>query len=355
MDEHALGHRLHQFDPRRIAVIKPSALGDVVQALPLARVLRQAYPKALISWVVNREFADLLSDHPCLAETIPFDRRGGFRKFLTLLTTLRQRQFDLVFDLQGLLRTGLMALATRAPMRIGLETAREGAHLFCTGVIPHTGRDVPAYRRYGRIAELLGISSPSTATEIAITATERGWVYEHLRGLPRPIVAVHAGAGWVTKRWPAPNFAAAVRDLARSVVVVGTRAEQPLAETVLTELRRSSLPTLSLAGRTSLRQLAALLETVDVVVSNDSGPMHLAAAMGTPVVGIFTCTSPRISGPGGPQHELVATSASCAASYCKRCPNRGVAHLSCFEALPVERVRTALARILQRQLSADAG
>ncbi|RPI88849.1 MAG: glycosyltransferase family 9 protein [Planctomycetaceae bacterium] len=355
MDDLSRVQWLRALEARRIAIIKPSALGDVVQALPLARVLRRAFPSAEISWIVNRELEDLLVGHPCLAETIPFVRRGGVRKFATLLETLRSRRFDLVFDLQGLLRTGVMTLATGARVRIGLETAREGSRWCCTDLIPHTGRDVPAHARYWRIAETLGLAGESAGVEIAITPTERSWVYEQLRGLPRPVVAVHAGAGWATKRWPAPRFAAALKGLAGTVVVVGSKAELPLAEVVMTELKESGAPILNLAGRTTLRQLASLLGAVDAVVSNDSGPMHLAAAMQTPVVGVFTCTSPRLSGPGGAQHELVATSVACAASYCKKCPQRGAAHLACFEALPVERVRMALERVLRKSRAVDAG
>ncbi len=350
MGHNARAAEIRGLTPSRIAVIKPSALGDIVQALPLARVLSRAYPGAAISWVVNREFQELLAGHPCLAETIPFDRRGGLKLYLALLRTLRSKRFDLVFDFQGLLRTGCMTWATGAPVRMGLHTAREGSRFSCTDLIPETGRDVPAHLRYWRVAEYLGFAEVPPSAEIAITAEEQAWVYEQLRGLPRPVVAVHAGAGWVTKRWPAENFALAVQGLAGSVVVVGSRGEQPLADAVLAKLRESgsSAPAISVAGRTNLKQLAALLTSVDLAVSNDSGPMHLAAAQGTPVVGVFTCTSPRLSGPGGPQHELVATSVDCAASYCKLCPKKGPAHLACFDALPISRVRAAIERILNR-------
>jgi ADP-heptose:LPS heptosyltransferase len=104
-----------------------------------------------------------------------------------------------------------------------------------------------------------------------------------------------------------------------------------------------------LAGETSLPQLAAVLEAADLMLSNDSGPMHLAAALGTSVVGVFTCTSPVISGPAGSGHELVATGVSCAASYRKRCPHAGPAHQACLEEISVERVRQAVARAASRQ------
>ena len=122
-------------------------------------------------------------------------------------------------------------------------------------------------------------------------------------------------------------------------------------------------PALNLAGRTTLKQLASLLRAADMMVSNDSGPMHLAAAVGTPVVGIFTCTSavisgpvisgPGLSGPGGARHELVSTAVECAAGYHKRCPLAGSAHLACLTELSVERVWQAVSRILDRQRSVN--
>jgi ADP-heptose:LPS heptosyltransferase len=107
---------------------------------------------------------------------------------------------------------------------------------------------------------------------------------------------------------------------------------------------------LNFAGETTLKQLAALLGAADAIVSNDSGPMHLAAAMGTPVVGIFTCTSPILSGPDGANHELLSTAVPCAASYHKTCPLRGPSHLACLAEVPVDRVWNALQRVLDRRV-----
>src|SRR5690349_19108383 len=126
----------------RICVIKPSALGDVVQTLPLLEALRARFPSSQVSWVINRELADLIDGHPLIHDTLTFDRRGSWRQSLGLVRTLRQKKFDLVFDLQGLLRTGVMTLATGAALRIGLETAREGANWACHVTLPGTGREL---------------------------------------------------------------------------------------------------------------------------------------------------------------------------------------------------------------------
>jgi hypothetical protein len=139
--------QLSSLDARRICIIKPSALGDVVQSLPLLPALRRRFPQAQVHWVINREFVGLLEGNSALAEVIPFDRRGTWRDFIRLLIELRRRRFDLVFDLQGLLRSAAMTLATGAAVRIGLETAREGAGRACQLVVPGTDWSVPAHQR----------------------------------------------------------------------------------------------------------------------------------------------------------------------------------------------------------------
>lgn len=342
--------RLLDLDARRICLIKPSALGDVAQTLPLLSVLRRRFPGATIDWVINRELAELLAGHPDLHEVIAFDRHGSWRDGVGLLQTLRRRRFDLVFDLQGLLRTGVMTFATGAPFRVGLQTAREGANLACHWLLPDTGRYVPAYARYWRVAEALGMGDLPRQARIALTEADRSWVFDKLRDLPRPILAIHPGARWVTKRWPVEKFAEvaaqAADSLVGSIVVVGSASELPLAARIVETVRHQGGVAVSTAGETTLKQLAALSASADLLLSNDSGPMHLAAELGTPVVGLFTCTSPYLSGPQGSQHQLVATKVKCAAGYHKGCPHRGPAHLACLHELSVERVRDALARTL---------
>ena len=348
--------RLLDVDARRICLIKPSALGDVVQTLTLLPVLRERFPRATVSWVVSAGLAPILEGHPQLDEVIRFERRGAFRSSWRLLRGLRERRFDLVFDLQGLLRTGLMAWATGAAVRVGLESAREGAGLACHVTVPDTGRLVPAHVRYWRVAEALGLGDRRREMHIAVAEQDRAWAAERLKGLPGPYLAVHPGARWVTKRWPVEKFAAvaakAVRRFGVSVVILGSPDEAPLAGQ-MESLLRQFVPADSvrnITGQTSLKQLAAVLQGAAVLLSNDSGPMHLAAGLGTPVVGVFTCTSPERSGPPGAQHALVATEVRCAASYRKRCPYRGRRHLACLEELATERVWEALSHVAARRL-----
>ncbi len=346
--------RLQTLDASNVCLVKPSAFGDVVQTLPLLPALRERFPGARLSWVVNAGLVDLVAGHPCLDEAIPFDRKAGWAANWQFLRELRRRRFDLVLDLQGLLRSAVMTWATRAPLRLGLETSRECAHLACHATLPGTGKIVPAHERYWRVAEAFGVEGGRRPTTVAFSEDDSRWVTERLRPLPPPYLAVHAGARWATKRWPVERFATVATKAARghdfSVVLVGGPDERETSRDLARTIERLHPEgrVLDLTGGTSLVQLTALLAEADVMLTNDSGPMHLAAGVGTPVVGVFTCTSAVRSGPPGGEHELVSTHLPCAASYNKRCPHRGNAHQACFDELTAERVWAAFERLVAR-------
>ena len=336
----------------RICMIKPSAFGDVVQALPLLEGLRRRFPAARIAWVINTELADLVAGHPLLDDVITFRRHGSWFQQAELLRTLRGRRFDLVLDLQGLLRTAVMTFATGAPWRLGLETAREGAAWSCTHILPGTGSDVAAHARYWNVAQILGAEGQRPAAQLAIpvealSAAES--LLAPLRVGGRPVLAVHPGAKWETKRWPAAKFAEVLRGVAPdvSIVVVGTAAERPIAETLVSAVLARGGRALDLTGRTALKPLAAVLQRCGALLSNDSGPLHLAAEMGTPVVGLYTCTSAVRSGPPAGVHILLEAPVPCAAGYHKVCPHTGGQRHACFDALDVFQVTRALRHVLR--------
>lgn len=360
--QHTLS-QLNQLEAKRICIIKPSALGDVVQTLPILPVLRERFPNSEISWIIRDSFANLLEGHPHIDQIIPFSRRSSVRYWWNFLKDLKQRQFDLVFDLQGLLRTGIMTTATRAPWRVGIEAAREGSHLAYNLTIPDTGRLVPAYLKYWRVADALELGETKRQTDLFLNKSDTDWAKSKLSRQENgaPILAIHAGAQWITKRWPPESFAAvgakAIRHFRCKIVLVGTADERPLTNHI-EQLLHKFVPTgnvINLSGETTLKQLAAVLIESDFLLTNDSGPMHLAAGLGTPVTGIFTCTNSIRSGPPGDQHELVSTNVDCAGSYQKRCPKRGPQNMCCMEELETARVWQALFRLISRQIAQRSG
>lgn len=347
--------RLTDIDADRICVIKPSAFGDIVQALPLLPVLRARFPESHLAWVVKRELADLVTGHPCLDEVIAVDFRSRWSQWARILTDFRQRKFDLVFDLQGLARTACFTAVSGAALRVGMETAREGANLPCNCLIENTGRHLPAHARYRHVAETLGIGLQHWQTLVLTSAKDRSWSRRQVNRNSGLVVAIHTGARWPTKQWPVAKFAAlasrAMGSYSASIILIGGREDRALGgqleSTLAAQAEGGSV--LNLIGQSSLKQLAALLGDVDLLVSNDSGPMHLAAGMGTPVLGTFTCTDPHLSGPPGKQHEWIhPTQLPCSSCYKKTCPLPGSRQLACLQQDDIDQAWQAFQKLVQK-------
>lgn len=336
---------LRAIQPGRVCIIKPSSLGDVVHALPVLAALRDRWPGARFSWVVNRGLRSLLDGNPHLDEVIPFDRGrmrptpSGLAALTVFLAGLRSRRFDLTIDLQGLLRSGVMAAATGARVRVGLAGAREGAGRFCT----HRVEDRPgvehAVDRLLLAAEAFGADVSAPRFDVPIAPEDRRWARSILAHLPRPLLVINPGARWMTKRWPVAHFAEVARrasvELGAGLAVVGGPEDRPLAVAFRAAL--GPIPAIDLAGATTLPRLAAVAAEADLVLSNDTGPLHLAAAAGATVLGIYTCTSPAKTGPYGPNAQTISSCVWCAPSFIKTC-----ARLDCFRELGPDRVWAAV-------------
>jgi lipopolysaccharide heptosyltransferase I len=343
---------LKDYPANRIVLIKPSALGDIIQTLPVLAALRRRYPRAHITWLVNRSYEPLLRGHPHLDDVLPFDRgaarHGLWRATLAyarFLRDFRARRFDLVIDLQGLLRSGLFTAASGAARRVGLSSAREGATWFYTDIVPVADFNaIHAVDRYWLVAQALGVGDGPIEFRLPVREPERLWAEEAMRDCPRPWLAFGVGSRWVTKRWPPEHFAALARRaqaaFGGTVVFVGGKDEEELADATGSRLDG---PWRNLSGRTTLPQLTALLARADVMVANDTGPLHLAAALGRPVVAPYTCTKVALNGPFGQAHRAVETRVACAGSYVKKC-----SRLDCMAELTPERLWPTLESILTR-------
>lgn len=340
------------FRPERVCLIKPSSLGDIVHALPVLSSLRALWPEARISWVVNRGFESLLQGHPDLDEVIPFDRRrirpsvGGIAELASFVRELRSRRFDAAIDLQGLFRSAAICLATGAGIRVGASTAREGAPFFYTHrVLSPTVDEGHAVDRLLKLAAAFGADVSRPRFTLPLSLQDRRWAREILDRCARPRLALNLGARWLTKRWPPEHFAAIARrafqERSTSLVVVGAAEDEPIVESFRKSL--GPIPFLDLHGMTTLPRLAAVFAEVDAVVSNDTGPLHLAAAAGPFTIGVYTCTKPELTGPYGPNAVSVASRVACAGSCVTKC-----GHRICMTELIPERVWQALAPRLGR-------
>jgi heptosyltransferase-1 len=323
--------------PRRILIIKPSAIGDVVHTLPVLNLLRKQWPDAHIAWLVTPACAGLLDGHPMLDEVIRFERRK-FATFWRSPTTamglfrfakeLRDHQFDLVIDLQGLFRSGWLAWQTRAPIRVGFSNARELAPLFYTHRIPVQTTEQHAIERYLSVAESLGCGRGPVEFPFAVTDADRIFVSQTLK-IDEPYAVLLPGANWETKRWPVEHFAAMVKPLQERfglrTVAAGGPGDRELAENIPGAL--------NLAGSTTLAQLVALLERASVVIANDSGPMHIASALGRPLVTMYGPTSPIRTGPYQRLDSVVRLDIICSPCFARQC-----SHQSCLKWLTPDSV-----------------
>ena len=323
-------------------VIKPSAIGDVVHALPVLNLIRRRWPAAHVSWLVTPACAGLLDGHPQLDEVIRFDRKrfghawrnpAAAAALATFHRDLRRRRFDLVIDLQGLFRSGWLGFSTGAKVRVGTSTDREFGWAFHTHVAPVGGRDRHAVDRYLSLAEHLGLGTGPVEFVFPTDDADRAAVAPLLPA--EPFAVFLPATHWPTKRWPPERFAELVRPLRDRFGLTSVVAGGPDAGAVPGAVH--------LAGRTTLRQLAAVLERASLVVANDTGPMHMAAALGRPLVTVFGPTDPARTGPYGRPDSVVRLDVPCSPCLSRRC-----VHQTCLRSLGIEPVLATAAEQLRR-------
>jgi lipopolysaccharide heptosyltransferase I len=369
----------------RILLIKPSALGDVIHALPVLVKLRERYPEARIDWLLTPGIADLVAHHPGLSRVVLFDRRrfahawcnsAAARDLTSFFSQLRGGRYDLVIDLHGQFRSAVFALATGAAVRIGFDRprrrairrssprslpaqayrhgwtgAREGSWLAYTHRIPIPTLDAHAADRYLWLAPMLGLNSTSQPDfRLPIPAIARIRVDELLASagvaIDQPLAVLTPGTVWETKHWRAEGFADVARHLLRSgraVVLAGAGKDAAACQAVAHLCPQA----VNLCDRTRVSELAALIGRADICVTNDSGPMHLAAALGRPLVSIFGPTDEIWIGPyGRPRAVVRAPGITCAPCYLRRlrdCPNAHACMTGVWSAEVIARVDAALA------------
>lgn len=347
---------------RRILIIKPSSLGDVVNALPFLSSLRQRYPDRHIAWLVEEEAAGLLLGHPFLDRVIVSGRRrwaqelqrplrwpATLREIAVLIAELRHGRYDLVVDLQGLLKSALMVIAAGARFRVGLAGTREGSAHALTHLVPLPAGSVHAVDRYLEAARFLG-ADPVSKTFVFPSRPEDGARAEALLAEAdvtpdNPVIALNPQARWPTKLWGEEQFARLGEILARRhgarLLVIGSLSDLPRARRLAS--RMSPAPFV-MAGRTDLKLLVALLKRIDLLVTVDSGPMHVAAALGTPLVALFGPTDPRLIGPYGADAVVLRVPLPCSPCSKRRCQIKE--DRLCMQSISVEDVAQAASALL---------
>ena len=338
---------------KNILIVKPSSLGDVVHGLPVLAKLRARYPEARISWLVGTAAAPLVESNPLL-DRVYYFRRGekglvnAVSRHVSLVRELAWAGFDCVVDLQGLLRSALFSYATGARTRVGLSDAREGARLFYTHTVTLNGAR-HAVDRYLAVGKVLDFDpSEPEFTLAAPDAAKRSiekFVQEAALAPPRPHILLSPGARWASKCWPAEKFADAAVALQKRVggtyFLVGARSAAADGRAIAERLGKSCV---NLIGRTSLEEVVALVSRADMLITTDTGVMHIADAVGTPVVAVFGPTDPEKTGPYSQRGRVVQAKGACDKMPCFE---RECKTMKCMGAVSGREVAERAAEVLE--------
>lgn len=322
---------------KKILIVKPSSLGDIVHSLPFLNSLRSCFPRAEIHWLVAKGLEGLLEGHPMVGKYITINKdtwklisRTGktLKEVRQLYRDLKIENYDLVIDLQGLLRSGLITMATRAPVRVGFSEAREGSRLFYNRKVSG-GKDIHAVDRYMKIAGELGCDTRKVIFPFPLMKEDLKEV-KKLKNDLKDYAVIVPGARWKTKIWPADHFGRVASNLPVPSIVIGSAADRTIAEKVVDASRGMAQ---SLAGQTTLHELIEIMRDARVVISNDSGPMHIAAGFRVPVVALFGPTSPVRTGPYGETNIIITGDAECSPCFKKKCKD-----LKCMTSITVDMI-----------------
>jgi lipopolysaccharide heptosyltransferase II len=304
----------------KILLLKPSSLGDVIQSLPVLRLLKLHFKDAKIFWWIDSALAPLLDGDSDLAGIVRFERQRWARprhwpEMFRSIRWLRAQKFDLVIDLQCLLRSGVFAWLANGNRLAGLDESREGARGFYDLAVPRKSFHTHAVDWYLSVLPALGVpvhtnfnwlpERPAIAADV-----KRKWPHAFQTS---KLLLLQPGARWKNKRWPAKYFADLVRQLAGKspetrFAILGSGEDKPLGEIISLAAPERCL---NLCGETSLPEMIEWVRGCDLMVTNDTGPMHVAAALGKPVIALFGPTEPRRTGPYGQLENVLRIDLSC--------------------------------------------
>ncbi|HEX6040466.1 glycosyltransferase family 9 protein [Longimicrobium sp.] len=292
-------HQPSELAGARIAIVMMSAIGDAVHALPVVNSLRATVPGVHITWFIQPGPHALVANHPAVDEFIVFDRKKGWGAFQEIRRATRGKRYDLVIALQVYLKAGLVTALLRSPRKLGFdkERARDANWLFTTEQIPARGQR-HVQDQYFEFLEYLGVP-PLLEWKLGPTDAERARYADALPPSDKPTVAMVVGTSKPGKEWPAERYAALVDRLEGEMgvrtVLVGGRSARELAAAAAIKATAKHPPLDLLEW--DLRKLVYLLDTVDVLVSPDTGPLHIGVALGTPTVSLMGYTNPKRVGP----------------------------------------------------------
>lgn len=332
---------------KRILIIKPSSLGDIMHGLPVLEPIRKKWPDAKISWVIKDIYADILHGNLLVDDLVLLKHNSLTSSILSFREKLCRGKFDLAVDMQGLFRSGLIAFLSGASVRVGFRNAREMASLFYTNKVD-APLNIHAVDRNLKLAASLGCETRDIKFPLSLNQEAKQEVSEFIQknklDTKQPLITFVPGGRWEKKRWPALSFSSLgdllSQKLNAGIIIAGSREEEGLVRKI-----RGAMKTQS-TGATgfSLGSLKALLSRSDLVVTNDSGPMHIAVALGTPVVALFGPTDPQRTGPYTKNNLVIQEKMNCMPCFRKVCSQNS---FECMESISVLKVFEGVEQMLK--------
>ncbi|MEW5910110.1 MAG: glycosyltransferase family 9 protein [Thermodesulfobacteriota bacterium] len=341
----------------KILIVKLSAIGDVIHTLPALNAIRSYYPHSQITWLVEEAASELLIGHPALDRVLISRRKawiygprsgkpaGYFKEIRDFFNALRDTRYDLILDFQSLLKSGILISLSRGRRKAGFDKGMEHmeySHLFLNERIPPVSMEHHALIRNLMMLDALGVRSEKIEYRISVDPETQFQVDRMLsdRGITpgSPMVAINPGAKWKTKLWHPDRFSKLADALAGrrlgTVVFTGSREDSRLIREIRSDMKEDAV---DLSGQTGLKSLAGVYRQSRFLISTDTGPMHLAAALGIPVIALFGPTAPWRTGPFGEGHRILRSGLPCSPCFKRECDS-----IRCMDAISTESVMEAV-------------
>ncbi len=334
-----------------LLIILMGSLGDVVRGLCLVSHIKNNLPKSRITWIVEPAWSELVGFHPQIDKMIIFNRPKNILGVLNLQKDLAREHFDITFDLQRHFKSGFFSLLSGAKRRIGFnrKNAKEFNWIFNNEHIENIIDELllPKWRHYLKFTEYLGLPEPAFLdfgfSSLDVQTIAPGIITK----ISNPFIAVVIGTSWESKEWFFQGYYELVENIlssgSRQVVLLGDHSKTASAAELCEKVDSRRL--INLVGKTSLLELVAVLKAAVASVGPDSGPAHLAAAVGTPFVTLFGPTSPRRAAPYKYEHLVVQSDINCVSCYKKKCPNH---NNKCMLLIGVKAVEDKLKEALEQ-------
>ena len=347
-----------------ILIVKLSAIGDVIHTLPALNAIRNYYPEANITWLVEEDAASLVIGHKALDRVIVSKRKRWLKalRSLSLLSTikdvygfikvLRDTRYDMILDFQALLKSGILIALARGQRKIGFGKGlehMEHSYMFLNERIPAIDMEIHALTRGMVLLNAIGIPTNEIEYKLPVSNDDCEKVDELMKrhdinGV-KFLIAINPVAKWESKLWPKERFARLadmiIDEYDARIIFTGGSEDRHIIQDIMSAMKGRAL---NLAGHTTLKMLAALYEKTVLVISTDTGPMHLAAAMETPVVAIFGPTAPWRTGPYGSSHRVVRADPECSPCFKRQCET-----IDCMHQISEDQVMAEVRSVMERK------